>query len=96
MEDEGQHTRLDVCVIDFTALKLGLGTFEADAVGAYFQTSEHEVVVVDPAPACLERSARAGTDPNVVWRLRRQLLGKRSAGQSWLEHLAGILVDKLV
>ena len=45
-------------------------------MGAYFQSSEHEVVVVDPAPGCPERSARAGTDPNVVWRLRRQLLGK--------------------
>ena len=37
-------------VIDFTALKLGLETFEADAVDAYYQAPEHEVVVVEPAP----------------------------------------------
>ena len=30
-----------------------------------------------------------------MWRLRRQLPGKRAAGQSWVEHVAGILVNKL-
>ena len=34
-------------VIDFLALKIGLGTFEADA---YYQAPEHEEVVVEPAP----------------------------------------------
>ena len=75
-------------MIDFIALKLRLETFETDAVDVYYE----EEVVVEPAPEYLE--AR-GKDTNVVWRLRRQLLGRRSAGQGWMEHLAGILVDKL-
>ena len=36
----------------------------------------------------LERLAKAGRDTDTVWRLRRQL-------QSWVEHVAGILVNKL-
>ena len=30
-----------------------------------------------------------------VWRVRRQLPGRRAAGQSWVEHLADVLVNKL-
>ena len=80
---------------DFLALKMGLETFEADAVDAYYQAPEHEEVVVEPAPEYLERLAKAGRDTDIVWRLRRQLLGRRAAGQSWVEHVAGILVNKL-
>ena len=73
-------------VIDFLALKMGLETFESYAVDAYYQAPEHEEVVVAPAPEYLERLAKAG---------RRQLLGRRAAGQSRVEHVAGILVNKL-
>ena len=82
-------------VIDFMALKMGLETFDADAVNAYYQAPEHEEVVVEPAPEYLERLAKAGRDTNIVWRLRCQLPGRRGAGQSWVEHVAGILVSKL-
>ena len=37
-------------MVDFLALKMGLETFEADAVDAYYQAPEHEEVVVEPAP----------------------------------------------
>ena len=82
-------------VIDFLALKMGLETFEADAVDAFYQAPEHEEVVVEPAPEYLERLAKAGKDTDIVWRLRRQLAGRGTAGQSWVEHVAGILVNKL-
>ena len=49
-------------VTDFLALKMGLATFEADAVDAYFQAPEHEEVVVEPASEYLERLAKAGRD----------------------------------
>ena len=81
-------------VIDFLALKMGLETFEADAVDAYYQFPEHEEVVVEPAPEYLERHAKAGRDTDIVWRLRRPLPGRGAAGQSWVEHVAGILVNK--
>ena len=81
-------------VIDFLALKMGLETFEADAMDAY-QAPEHEEVVVEPALEYLERLAKAGRKTDIVWRLRRQLPGRRAAGQSWVEHVAGILESKL-
>ena len=30
-----------------------------------------------------------------MWRLRRQLPGRRTAGKRWIDHAAGILVDDL-
>ena len=49
-------------VIDFLALKMGLKTFEAEAVDAYYLVLEHEEVVVEPAKEYLERLAKAGRD----------------------------------
>ena len=65
-----------------------------DAVDAYHQAPEHEEVVVEPAPEYLEL-AKAGRDIDTVWRLRRQLPERCAAGQSWVEYVAGILVNKL-
>ena len=65
---------------------MGLETFEADAVDAYYQAPEYEEVVVELAPEYLERIAKAGRDTGIVWRSRRQLPGARVAGQSWVEH----------
>ena len=74
---------------------MGLETYEADAVDAYYQASEHDEVVVEAAPEYLERLAKAGRDTDIVWRLRRQLPGRRAVGQSRVEHVAGIPVSKL-
>ena len=82
-------------VTDFLALKMGLETFEADAVDAYYQAPEHEEVVVEPALEYLERRAKGGRDTDIVWRLRRQLPGRRAAGQSWVEHVAGIRREQI-
>ena len=80
--------------IDFLALKMEFETFEAGGVGAYYQAPEYEEVVVRPAPECLERLAKAGRDIVIEWRIRHQLPQRRAAGQSWVEHLAGIPVNK--
>ena len=56
-------------MIDFIALKLGLETFEADAVDAYYQATEHEKVIAEPAPEDLRRLDAAGRNTDVVWRL---------------------------
>ena len=78
-------------VIDFLALKTGLETSEADAVDAHYQAPEHQEVVVEPAPECLERLAKAGRDTDIVWRLTRQLPWRRAAERAgwntWLEFL---------
>ncbi len=80
-------------VMEFLAWKLGLETFEADAVDAYCQAPEHEEVVVELDPEYLERLAKAGKDTSIVWRLRRQLPGKRTASQSWVELTAGLVMS---
>ena len=72
---------------------MGLETFVADAVDAYWQALEHEEVVVELAHEYFARLAKAGRDTDIVSRLRRQLPGRRAAGQSWVEHVAGILVN---
>ena len=59
-------------MIDFLALKMGLETFEEDAVDACYQAPEHEEVVVEPAPEYFERLAKAGRDTDIAWRLPRQ------------------------
>ena len=63
-------------VIDFLALKMGLETFEADAVESYYQTPEHEEVVVEPAPEYLERLAKAGRNTDIVWRWETAVAGE--------------------
>ena len=82
-------------MIDFLVWKTGLETFEADAVDACYQAPKHEDVMVEPAPEYLERLTKAGRDTDIARRLRRQLPGRRAAGQSWVEHVAGILVNRL-
>ena len=78
-------------VIEFKALKLLLEMLEADAVDAYCHALESEEAVVELALEYLDRLDRDGKDTKVVWRLRGQL----PTGQSWVEHLEGILVDIL-
>ena len=73
---------------------MGLKTFVADAVDAYCQAPEHEEMVVEPAPEYLERLATAGRDTDILWQLRRHLPERRAAGQSWVEHVAGIIVNE--
>ena len=56
---------------------------------------EYEEMAVEPAGEYLERLAKAGRDTDIVWRLRRQQPERRAASQSWMEHVAEILVYKL-
>ena len=58
-------------------------------MNACYQAPQHEEVVVEPAPEYLYGLVAD------TWRLRRQLPGIRSAEQSRVKHLAGVLVDKL-
>ena len=54
-------------------------TFEADAVDEYDQAPDHEEAIVESAPDCLKTIEAEGKDTDTVWRLRRQLPGRRSA-----------------
>ena len=48
--------------------------------------------IVESAPEYLKTIEAEGKDTDIVWRLRRQLPRRRSAAQSWVEHLLTIVV----
>ena len=56
-------------------------TFEADAVDEYDQALDHEEAIVESAPEYLKTIEAESKDTDIVWLLRRQLPGWRSAGQ---------------
>ena len=69
------------------ALKLNLTSFEFDAVDAYCQAPETEECYAAAPEAYEERLRAAGKDDDdVVWRLLKQLPGRRAAGQHWVDH----------
>ena len=51
-------------------------------------------VVVEP-PEYLSRLRAAGKCTNIRWKLQQQLPGRRQDGQRWVDHFAGVPVDKL-
>lgn len=74
-------------VIDYIGVKEELVTVEIDAVDAYYNAEETEAVYV-PAPIeFIEARRAAGLSTDVVWRRRKQLLGRRVTGS----HCGGIV-----
>jgi hypothetical protein len=74
-------------------VKKGQPTFIAEVSNALFHAAEDEEVYVQPPGERVEAHAASGGDVYVVWRLRRQLHGRRRAGQAWLDHAATVLRD---
>ncbi|CAK0865232.1 unnamed protein product [Prorocentrum cordatum] len=81
-------------LIDFVALKRGFEVMTLDATGAFYRAPEHEDVVVDPPQEYLDRLQAEGKSTDIYWKLKRQLLGRRTAAPGWVEHMAGILMDE--
>ena len=48
---------------------------------------------MDPPTEYLARIAAEGKSTEISWRLRRQLPGRRQAGQMWCNHFTNILED---
>ena len=51
-------------------------------------------LVVEPFEEYLNRLRAAGMCTNIWWKLQKQLLGRRQAGQRWVDHFTSALVDK--
>eukprot|EP00972_Heterocapsa_arctica_P014867 2190162-Heterocapsa_arctica.AAC.1 len=64
-----------------------------DAKNAYFHGEETELVAVEPPDEWLEKWINDGGDPDVVWKLRRQLYGRRKASKVFNEYVADLLSD---
>ena len=81
-------------VVDYCALKDDddpddpLVTFVGDCISAFYQTPEEEEFYVDPPPEWLAVRRARGEDCDVVWRLLKQLPGRRKAGRLWIDHCA--------
>ena len=77
------------------AVRYNLQTLTADVSNAFFHAPEDEDVYAKPPPEWLLQRAAAGESVAVAWRLKKQLYGRRKAGQAWVEHAAKMLVDKV-
>ena len=61
-----------------------LVTIIGDCISAYYQTPETEEFYADPPPEWLAARRANGQDTDVVWRLQKQLPGRRAAGKRWI------------
>jgi len=85
-------TPCGVCdhIIELIAAKRGWPMLVADVTSAYCHAAETEEVYMYPPQEDVE--AHRDTHPKgFVWRLLRQLYGRRKAGNIWQDHLAEIL-----
>ena len=51
--------------------------------------------MVEPPQEYLNRLRAAGMCTHIGWKLQKQLLGRRQAGQRWVDHFTSALVDML-
>ena len=77
-------------LIEFVAVKTGNPMVIGDVSSAFCHAPEPEDVYMWPPQEDLDRMKKRY--PNgFVWRMLRQLYGRRRAGQSWQGHLAEIM-----
>ena len=82
-------------MIDFTALKLGLETFEADAVDAYYQAPEHEVVSRGASTLVCGTTGQSWERHERRVEIERTAAGETISRAELAGKPDGILVDKL-
>ncbi len=82
-------------VIDFYALQHGYASFIMDCTSAFYHADEPEEVYVKPPPEWIAKQIEHDLPSDVTWRLRKQLPGRRTAGQRWVDHAAALLTDEL-
>jgi len=82
-------------LIDFKATKLSQPTFIADAVNAYFNAIEPELVYTQPPREWLAVQGLKGERTDVVWRLKKKLYGERDASVGFNDFVFDVLVTKM-
>jgi hypothetical protein len=81
--------------IDFDALQHGYASFIMDCTSAFYHSDEPEEVYVRPPPERIAKQIKADLPSDVMWRLRKQLPGRRTAGQRRVDHAAALLTNEL-
>ena len=76
-------------VVDALAVRNDWPTMGVDISSAFFHAPEKTEVYVEPPVEWVEVDPENRRD--TLWRLRKQLHGRRKAPQEWLEHAAGVL-----
>ena len=71
-----------------------LVTLIGDMICAYDQAPEPEDFYADPPAEWIEARRLAGLAVDVVWKLEKQLLGRRAAGRRWIDHCAELFENK--
>ncbi|CAK0799166.1 unnamed protein product, partial [Prorocentrum cordatum] len=64
-----------------------------DVTSACYQVREKGEFYCDPPPGRLAARANAGLGVNVVWKLEKQLPGRRAASREWIGYAADLLLD---
>ena len=82
-------------MIDFYALHHGHASFIMDYTSAFYHADEPEEVYVKPPAEWIAKQIELDLPSDVMWRLRKQLPGRRTAGQRWVDHAAALLTDEL-
>ena len=62
---------------------------------AFYHADEPEEVYVKPPAEWIAKQVEQGQPNDAMWRLKKQLPGRRTAGQRWVDHAAALLVDEL-
>ena len=73
-------------IIDYLSLKKSYHTFTTEVTNAYVHVDEE--CYVDPPAERLEQQVALGNPLSVLWRMRKQLYGRRRAGTCWVDFLA--------
>ncbi len=66
-----------------------------DCSSAYYHAPKLEEVYVRPPPEWVQKRQAAGFMTREMWGLRKQLPGRRTAGNRWIDYAAGISVEDL-
>ncbi len=81
-------------LIDFYALQHGYVSFIMDCTSALNHADEPEEVCVNPPAEWIAKQIDQDLPSDVMWRLKKQLPGRRTAGLRWVDHAAALLVDE--
>ena len=79
--------------VDYTSLKKRYRTFTGDVTNAFLHVPEDEECYVDPPREWLAKRLAAGLSIEVMWKLLKQLYGRRRAGTRWVDWMAALLIE---
>ena len=82
-------------IIDIHAAKnkhRGFVTVIVDCKNAYLHAEETEKVCVEPPDVWMKAWVSDGGSPSVMWKLKKQMYGRRKASQAFNDYMAKVLM----